>query len=187
MCMVKHSLNSAYVLVDLLICATPVRILHMVYPIFFGLSYAVFNAIYFLSDGEGHDGKQYTYNVMHWQDSPAMAAGMCFVGFVVSAGMQIVLYATYEVRLYFASLCTRRKGQAAVTDTTNSLQRHKEATVGSVAEIERILPPVLGGGGVGECLQIDIVKLATAARQQHLTDGPAGPGKHAAAATVVLC
>ena len=124
--MVKHSLNSAYVLIDLFICASPIRILHMLYPIVFGFVYAVFNVSYFLADGEGHDGKDYIYRDMHWEEGPLKSLGMCLVGFVVAATMQIVLFAVYELRLYVYSLCYNDKteqttpGGNSVADVTTA-------------------------------------------------------------------
>ena len=36
MCILKHTLNSVYILCDLLICAMPIRLLHMIYPMLVG-------------------------------------------------------------------------------------------------------------------------------------------------------
>ena len=164
MCMVKHSLNSVYICVDLFLCASPIRILHMLYPITFGLVYALFNASYFLADGEGHDGKEYTYKDMHWTDAPVKAVGMCFVGFVVAATMQVVLFAVYELRLYvYSSCCERTAEQTNVQshDAADSMpSRCKGADGADSAEIENILPAQPQCAIAPPSVQIDMEKVS---------------------------
>ena len=106
MCIVKHTLNTVYVLADLFICATPIRILHLVYPVLFGFVYSLFNSVYFLAENEGHNGKEYTYKVMHWTDAPLKAIAMCAMGLFVSALVQVGLWVFYEFRVSVHRRCT---------------------------------------------------------------------------------
>ncbi|CAE1286992.1 unnamed protein product [Acanthosepion pharaonis] len=62
----KHMLNTVYVVLDIFISATPIRIFHMLFPIMLGSIYAIFNATYFLNDGTILDGRHYAYNVLNW-------------------------------------------------------------------------------------------------------------------------
>ena len=107
MCIVKHTLNTVYVLVDLFLCATPIRILHLIYPVVFGFVYSVFNSIYFLSDNTGHNDKAYTYKVMHWTEEPVKAVLMSAVGLLVSALVQVGLWSFYEFRVAVYNKCTQ--------------------------------------------------------------------------------
>ena len=98
MSQLKHTLNSVYILFDLMISATPVRIFHLVYPMFVGAVYTIFNALYFINDGVGPDGKPYAYYVMDWRN-PIESAVTCSLGFILTTVMQVLLYGLYRLRL----------------------------------------------------------------------------------------
>ena len=98
MSQLKHTLNSAYILFDLLISAMPIRIFHLIYPMFVGAVYTVFNALYFINDGLGPDGKPYAYYVMDWRN-PVESAVTCSVGFILTTVMQSILYGIYRLRV----------------------------------------------------------------------------------------
>lgn len=99
MSQLKHTLNSVYVLVDLFVSAVPLRVLHVVYPLAFGVSYALFNAVYFINDGVGPNGRHYAYYVLDWRN-PLGSAVTCFLGLILCVLTQGLLYALYRVRLW---------------------------------------------------------------------------------------
>jgi len=98
MSQLKHSLNTIYVLVDMFVNATPVRLYHAVYALAVGLAYTVFNVLYFVNNGRGPGGRPYAYDLMDWRN-PLGSTVTVLLGFVLAAVVQFVLYAFYRARL----------------------------------------------------------------------------------------
>lgn len=46
-----HGNNSLLMMIDLWIVCNPVRILHFLYPVIFGLFYVIFSVIYYFAGG----------------------------------------------------------------------------------------------------------------------------------------
>lgn len=93
----KHTLNTTFVVLDLLISAAPMRILHMLFAIMLGSIYSLFNAIYFLNDGTILEGRHYAYNVLNWKN-PAEAIVTCVLCIVQAILSQFILYEIYKLR-----------------------------------------------------------------------------------------
>ncbi|OWF39521.1 protein rolling stone-like [Mizuhopecten yessoensis] len=98
----KHTLNTTYVVLDLLISAAPVRLLHMLFAIMLGSIYSLFNAIYFLNDGTILQGRHYAYNVLNWEN-PAEAIVTCVLCIVQAILSQFILYEIYKLRSWIFS------------------------------------------------------------------------------------
>ena len=47
----KHTMNSIYVIVDVMVGATPIRVYHYFFVVFTGSVYTVFNALYYINNG----------------------------------------------------------------------------------------------------------------------------------------
>lgn len=107
MSQLKHTLNTVFVVVDVFVNAVPVRVLHLVYPLVFGVVYAIFNAVYFINDGLGPDGRPYAYYVLDWRN-PLGSAVTCFLGLILCTLVQGVLYGLYRVRIWFHGKLTSR-------------------------------------------------------------------------------
>lgn len=98
----KHTLNTIYVIIDLMISAAPMRILHMLFAIMLGSIYSLFNAIYFLNDGTILMGRHYAYNVLNWEN-PAEAIVTCVLCIVQAIVSQFILYQIYKLRSWIFS------------------------------------------------------------------------------------
>lgn len=98
----KHMLNTVYVVLDIFISATPIRIFHMLFPIMLGSIYAIFNATYFLNDGTILDGRHYAYNVLNW-NVPAEAIVTCILCIAQTIFSQIILYHLAALRKWIHS------------------------------------------------------------------------------------
>ncbi len=98
LCKVKHSMNTAYVLTDLMLSSYPIRIWHLLCTAIFASIYVTFNIIYFLAGGDGADGKHYVYDVLDWH-IPAQACVAIILGIILSAVVQIFLYGVYRLRM----------------------------------------------------------------------------------------
>ncbi|KAK3102125.1 hypothetical protein FSP39_009019 [Pinctada imbricata] len=95
----KHTLNSLYVILEILISATPFRILHLFFTVMLGSIYSLFNAIYFLNDGTILEGRHYAYNVLNWLN-PAEAIITCLICIVQAIVSQTLLYYIYRLRIW---------------------------------------------------------------------------------------
>lgn len=96
--LVKHTLNTIYVLADIFMSGAPIRILHFLYTVILGSVYSVFNAIYFLNDGTIKEGRHYAYNLLDW-GKPSAAVITCALCVVLCVFSQIILYELYRIRL----------------------------------------------------------------------------------------
>lgn len=95
---VKHSLNTAYVLLDVIISGSPYRILHLLYTVGIGSVYSLFNAIYFLNDGTIFQGRHYAYSILDW-GKPPEAIVTCVLCLVLCVFAQIILYELHKIRV----------------------------------------------------------------------------------------
>ena len=93
----KHTFNSIYVILDILISGTPIRFLHFFYTMGLGSLYSLFNAVYFLNDGTILEGRHYAYNLLNWE-KPAEAIITCILCIVLCIFSQIVIYEVYKFR-----------------------------------------------------------------------------------------
>ena len=59
-------MNSLFVLFDLLITATPIRLLHFYQPMVYLAIYALFSVIFYLAGGMTASGSHYIYPVLNW-------------------------------------------------------------------------------------------------------------------------
>ncbi|KAL4226646.1 hypothetical protein ACF0H5_014627 [Mactra antiquata] len=112
MSQMKHTLNTVYVIMDVLISGTPFRVLHLLFTVGLGSIYSLFNAIYFLNDGTIMEGRHYAYNLLDWS-KPEEAVVTCVLCVVMCIFAQVVLYGLYRIRfciftkIYFGSECEK--------------------------------------------------------------------------------
>ncbi|XP_066304618.1 protein rolling stone-like [Branchiostoma lanceolatum] len=87
-----HILNTVFVLVDVFVCGVPVRVLHALYPMMFGLAYVVLSAITWAATG----------TVVYWfldYSKPALSSA-AVLGFVLVALplFHLMFYGLYLLR-----------------------------------------------------------------------------------------
>ncbi|XP_014275598.1 protein rolling stone [Halyomorpha halys] len=63
----SHICNSIIMLIDLFMVAHPVKLVDIVFPLFYSLLYTGFNIIYFLCGGTDRKGNPYVYKVLDWR------------------------------------------------------------------------------------------------------------------------
>ncbi|KAL5013630.1 hypothetical protein ScPMuIL_007900 [Solemya velum] len=91
-----HGINTVIIVLEHLLSAVPVRLLHCVYPIIFGLVYVIFSAIYW---GVNHDNVMYP-GVLDW-NSPSKTVGILFlVALVVIPFFHIAFFILHKLKLY---------------------------------------------------------------------------------------
>ncbi|CAH8459037.1 unnamed protein product [Heterobilharzia americana] len=95
---VKHSLTGIIVLIDLCLCAIPVRMLHVIYPFTAGLLYCFFTYLFWLFRGKGAYGIGQIYPGIEW-DKPKSTSLACLSGLMTSILCHVVLYIVYFARV----------------------------------------------------------------------------------------
>ena len=91
-----HGLNSLVVIVDLMLSAFPVRLLHVIYTIMFGMSYVVCSLIYWLIDRANvvYPG------VLDWNQPLRSLGVICFFSLVVVPFFKLTLFGIFRFRLW---------------------------------------------------------------------------------------
>lgn len=115
----KHTANTVYVITDLFITATPVRLQHMFLTIFMASLYIVFNALYYLGlgsvviDNKGHTmGSPRGYYFMNWFD-PVEAICTCVLGMLMAVVAQFILHLLYLLRRWIHGKYAPQSNMAA--------------------------------------------------------------------------
>ncbi|XP_062618147.1 uncharacterized protein LOC134279758, partial [Saccostrea cucullata] len=89
-----HAFNTLFVLIDIAICARPVRFLHLLYPIVYGLVYTAFSVVLYAASGT------VIYNVLDYNQPlyPSITVpGLCFI---VIPLLQLAFFGIYVLKLY---------------------------------------------------------------------------------------
>lgn len=92
----EHLVNTVLIILEFCIAATPVRILHFVYPIVFGVAYAIFTVIYWAVN---HNNVLYPI-FCDWNQTGLSIAALVGYYFVVIPAVQLLFFAAYRLRLY---------------------------------------------------------------------------------------
>ena len=93
---IYHVMNSVAVILEFLISALPVRLLHVVYVMFFGLAYVLFSIIYWAVD---HTHVIYSPG-FDWNDPVTSAIVSAIVVFAGALVVQIILFGIYQLRVF---------------------------------------------------------------------------------------
>ena len=103
-----HLLNCVFMVADLMFSSIPVRILHVVYALIFGVSYLLLTVIFWAADGTNARGEPYIYSFVDYSESPGfssgLVAGFVFVGQPLS---QALLFGFYKLRGFLATKCDK--------------------------------------------------------------------------------
>ena len=113
--LVTHGLNSLYVLFDLFLGATPVRLLHFYHSTLVGLIYVIFSAIYTTQTDIA------IYPILDWNEAPGEAAMYGLLGALIGApAVWVLVYGLYRLRMFLFT-CTGAQGD--VTTSQDELYR----------------------------------------------------------------
>ncbi|CAG2205085.1 unnamed protein product [Mytilus edulis] len=109
----KHAINSVYVLLNFFICAKPVRLLHVIYPLIIGVIYVIFSVIYQV----GGDGAA-IYPVLDWDQA---GTTIIYVVVLTCIGVPVVhmaFFAMYQLRIFIHDKCCAKSGVQCYTEQT---------------------------------------------------------------------
>ncbi|KAK3773736.1 hypothetical protein RRG08_001463 [Elysia crispata] len=100
-----HAVNSLYVLSDIFVVASPVRLLHFVYSCGYAAVYILFSIFYHLGDGTNSSSKPYIYSALNWSDTGVSAGTAIGVVLVAVPLCHLFQFALYTLRLHLAETC----------------------------------------------------------------------------------
>jgi hypothetical protein len=98
----EHVTNVVITLVDLLVCAHPMRLMHAYQPIALGLCYSAFTAVYYAFGGTNRLGFSYIYAILNW-DFPTRAAIVTFFTLTFEIFIFFIMWCLHLLRLKVAS------------------------------------------------------------------------------------
>lgn len=101
-----HLLNCVFMIADLMLTTTPVRILHVVYALILGVCYILLTVIFWAADGTNARDEPYIYSYVDYDKTPGFSSGLmiCFV-FVGQPLSQALLFGLYKLRCFLAEKC----------------------------------------------------------------------------------
>ena len=98
--LVMHGFNSIYVILDLFLGATPIRLLHFYQGVIVGLIYVCFSAIYTTQTGEA------IYPILDWNGDPGSAALYALLlGLVGLPVLWLIVFGLYRLRIVIYTKC----------------------------------------------------------------------------------
>ena len=81
-----HGLVYLLVVIDFWMSSIPIRLMHVVYVIIFGVTYGLFSAIFTLVTG------RWIYPILKWKTEPGVAVVFCLIAFGVILIVHMVFY-----------------------------------------------------------------------------------------------
>lgn len=88
-----HAVNTVFVLLDAAVCARPARVLHLVYPVGYGLVYIVFSVVVYGVSGT------VIYNVLDYSQPLYPAVTVPGLALIVIPLLQLAFYGLYRLKL----------------------------------------------------------------------------------------
>ena len=92
-----HGVNAFFAVLDIILTGIPIRALHVVFPVCFSASYAVFSVIYYSAHGTDAEGNRYVYSALDWS-KPGLAIGVLLSSVVIESLVYVFMYLLYRLR-----------------------------------------------------------------------------------------
>lgn len=92
-----HGINTVLLLIDVTVCARPVRLLHLIYPVIYGAAYCLFSIIYWSQD---HAANVLYPKVLDW-NTPGSTVGVVLgLSFIAIPLLQLMHFGIFRLRLF---------------------------------------------------------------------------------------
>ena len=98
-----HATPAILTTLDLCVTAVPVRLLHFVYPLGFGIAYVTMTLIFWAVGGRTPYGP--IYPILDYENKPGLAAGVICGTAALVVVLQGVLWAVYKLRIRVWGRC----------------------------------------------------------------------------------
>ncbi|KAK7083844.1 hypothetical protein SK128_024376 [Halocaridina rubra] len=115
-----HIINSVYVIIDLWVVASPIRIYHFYIPFTFMVVYLIFTLIYWAVGGKTPEGSTAIYPIMDW-DNLKVTIPFVVCCAVFSPVMQGIVWLIYQARLAVRDNCCGGKSVGAGIPHENTM------------------------------------------------------------------
>ena len=89
-----HAINSVYAIAGLVVCAKPVRILHVYQPVLFSVIYCIFSLIYQMAGGG------LIYEILDWDKMPGTILIALGTAFIMVPTVHMVVFTIYKLRVF---------------------------------------------------------------------------------------
>lgn len=98
-----HGINSVLILIEHCISAVPIRILHVIYPMIYGLVYVIFSIFLWISD----DNHISYPEVLDWNDPGQSIIILVLIAVVVFPLLQLIFFGIYKLKIYLLQRSVR--------------------------------------------------------------------------------
>lgn len=92
-----HGTNSIAMVIELLVTAHPINLVHSLWSVLFGFVYIIFSVIYHAAGGTSRDGGESIYPLLNW-NKPGVTAGICIGVLFFLLFLHIFIYGVYWIR-----------------------------------------------------------------------------------------
>ncbi|CAG5120080.1 unnamed protein product [Candidula unifasciata] len=98
-----HTINSAFIILNILVTAMPIQILHCIYPMVYAALYFLFNFIYIVAGGTDLQGRTVIYSSVDW-NKPFPTAVVVTLGVLLAVPVgHVLVFAIYTLRVFLYS------------------------------------------------------------------------------------
>lgn len=95
-----HAVTSVIILIEICVSAVPIRLLHYMYTLVYGIIYVIFSGIYYAVDH-----RHVLYPILDWGKPEPTVILLVVTAFVALPVIQLLLFLIYKVRLYIFDKC----------------------------------------------------------------------------------
>lgn len=88
-----HAIAAVYIILNMAVTRLPLRLLHFLYPVAFGVIYTLFSAIYFSLGGTNQNGDPYIYSILDWSRLNRTLIITCLSNFVFIPVVHAMMWA----------------------------------------------------------------------------------------------
>ena len=92
-----HGINTVIMIIENFLSAIPLRIMHVIYPMIYGMIYAIFSLIYFAFDPETHIPYP---GILDWRKPEITIPVIIIVLGILMPLIQLAWYGWYRLRLW---------------------------------------------------------------------------------------
>lgn len=90
-------MNTVYVILNVMVTATPTRVYHFIHSIIFGLIFILFTVIYYFEGGTDDQGNRYIYDLLNWNDPGIATLASVVTIFVILPVAHVGYYGLYKL------------------------------------------------------------------------------------------
>ncbi|XP_033098624.1 protein rolling stone-like isoform X1 [Anneissia japonica] len=94
-----HAFTSLAMIIETLLSATPVRLLHVVYPIAYAISYLVLTLMFWAADGTDINGNSYIYSIIDYEKEPGFSTITVFGALIGVIVCHVLIWLLVKLRL----------------------------------------------------------------------------------------